>query len=158
MKIRAVIKLVAIAAVILFTLPTPLGSAAGNQSNQALNQAALLVAPDEPNRQINIYPKPDAHARRLGHGLNGDRVTILEQVGSNEGYTWNYVQLDTPPHLEGWVQQQFISLQSNPSGLTEQPNQEHEDWGNDYFGKRQNSYQNDQRRSQRQNDYNSYQN
>lgn len=86
--------------------------AAGNQSNQAMNQPALLIAPD-PAFQVNVYPKPGTDRRRIGYGSGGDSVTVIEQVGSNEGYTWNYVEFDNPPQLKGWIREDFVALQEN---------------------------------------------
>ncbi|MEO1349987.1 MAG: hypothetical protein AAFW84_14485, partial [Cyanobacteria bacterium J06635_15] len=56
-------------------------SLADYQGNQAINQPATLVSP-EPTTEIAIYPKPEPRQRRSGYGIGGDRVTVLEQVGS----------------------------------------------------------------------------
>lgn len=158
MKIRHILRIVvtAIATVTLFVLATSPVFAAGNQSNQAMNQPAMLFAPD-PDLQISIYPKPDSHQRRIGYGLSGDPVTVLEQVGSNAGYTWNYIQFDPPSQLEGWVQQDFIALQATPdrSVLNKTSNQRREYNSGDAYLGNQRSRQ-DHQRSQRSNSYNSY--
>ncbi|CAN1211735.1 SH3 domain-containing protein [Tumidithrix helvetica PCC 7403] len=103
-------------------------AAAGNQSNnQDLNQSATLVAPDK-KIQIAIYAQPNAASqKRIGYGLSGDRVTLLQQVGSNTGKTWNLVRFENPPYAEGWVSQEFLSVQSANS-----PSQQDGQTG--YFG------------------------
>ncbi len=100
--------LVAIAA---FGFPLP-GLAAGNQSNQSMNQPAALIAP-EPDVKVGVYPKPGTDKQQVGYGEGGDRVTIVEQVGSNEGVTWDYVRFEKAPQLEGWIQSSFISMESD---------------------------------------------
>lgn len=92
-----------------------------NQSNQAINQPALLIAPD-PDFQINVYPKPDMDRRRIGYGSGGDTVTVIEQVGSNEGYAWNYVQFDDSPNLKGWIREDFIAMQENVGEASQNKN------------------------------------
>lgn len=160
MKIRQVFQAIfaiTIAAMILFILPTSFVFAAGNQNNQAMNKSALLVA-SEPNARINIYPKPNTHNHRIGYGLSGDRVTVLEQVGSNEGYTWNHIRFDNSPYLEGWVREDSIFLEEMPtrSLSTRQSNQSKYDSGNYYFSNQPNGYQTYQRNSRRDNGYNNY--
>ncbi|EKQ67713.1 hypothetical protein OsccyDRAFT_4001 [Leptolyngbyaceae cyanobacterium JSC-12] len=49
--------------------------------------------------------------QKVGYGLAGDRVTVLEQVGSNEGYFWNYVRFDNTPNAEGWIRTDYLSFQ-----------------------------------------------
>lgn len=51
-------------ALILLIFPASFVFAAGNQSNQSINQSALLVSPD-PEQKINVYPKPDSHSSTL---------------------------------------------------------------------------------------------
>lgn len=81
------------------------------QSNQAMSQPASLVAPD-PEMEINIYPQPDTRKSRIGYGLNGDAVRVLEQTGSNGGTVWNRIQFEQTPDSEGWVQLEYLSIQS----------------------------------------------
>lgn len=81
------------------------------QGNQARKPAAL-VAP-EPDTKISIYPNPETGQSQVGFGKSGDAVTVLEQIGSNQNTTWNRVRFDSPPYAEGWVQDEFVSLQSS---------------------------------------------
>jgi len=85
-----------------------------NPSNQSLNQPSVLVAP-EPDFEINVYSKPRTDKKRIGYGLGGDRVTVLERVGSNEGYTWNYVQFSSSPTLKGWIREDFVTSEVQKS-------------------------------------------
>lgn len=105
--LKATLSLVIFFAV-LVALPTP-GWAANNQGNQALQQPATLIAP-KPSDKISIYPQPDRRKRRIGYGMGGDAVTILEQVGSNQGVAWHHIRVDAPPYTDGWVQEKFLLL------------------------------------------------
>lgn len=143
MKTRQILQTIVattIAVLALFVLPSASVFATGNQSNQAINRSALLVAP-ELHAQISIYLGPDTHNLRIGYGFSGDHVTVLEQVGSNEGDTWNHIQLKTP-HLEGWVKQDSISFQENPSHsvLTRTPDQRRGNSNDYYLSNQQNNF------------------
>ena len=106
--------------------------AAGDSGNQALNRSATLVAP-APKTKIAVYLRPEANKKRVGYGVNGDSVTVLEQVGDNQSTTWNHVRFDNSPYAEGWVQSEFISpsaaaMPSQGQSFTE---------SNSYLGNRQ---------------------
>lgn len=153
MKIKAVIvfvKLLAIVAIVVLTPSTLLVWAEGNQSNQDMNQPAMLLAP-EPDFKIKVYPKPNTMKRQIGYGLGGDQVTVIEQVGSNSGSTWNHIRFDNASQLDGWVQEDFVRLQekrkaddrtsridSSKSQNRYKENKFHSK-GNAYFGERQNT-------------------
>ena len=115
MKISRVLQVITTISLTIALWLFPVASilAADNQSNQSMHQSALLVAPD-PRDRISVYPQPNTRHRRVGYGMSGDQVTILEQVGSNDGYTWNYVKFDAPPYLKGWIREDAIS-QATPS-------------------------------------------
>jgi hypothetical protein len=36
-------------------------------------------------------------------------VTVLEQVGSNEGDIWKYVQFSGSSQLKGWIREEFLA-------------------------------------------------
>lgn len=99
--------LVAIASLTVFLSPA-------EASNQDINQAAMLIAP-MPNTHIQIYPKPDKTQSQTSYGQTGDRVTVLEQIGSNDGKTWNHIRFkdDSKSLLEGWVQSSYLSFQTS---------------------------------------------
>lgn len=124
MKLKSLL-LALLAAIALWLFP-PLPVHAA--SNQAMNLPAVLSAP-EPKVEIGVYAKPSLKEQKIGTGKGGDRVTILEQVGSNEGYTWNYVRFDNPPNLEGWVRTDYLSFQipKEPPTLFRQSNQRSSD-------------------------------
>jgi hypothetical protein len=158
MNLRPIFKnLVIVIAVILFSFLSPAALAAGNQNsqnqgNQALTQPAVLFAPDL-DTKINVYPKPTLDLPRIGYGLGGDRVTVLEQIGTNEGDTWNHVRFDTPPNTEGWVQGNFISFTDLDPRANIGNQQQISGRGEVYLGSRQHSTSNNQRQNyqQRQN-------
>jgi len=80
------------------------------QGNQAMGISASLVAPD-PDMEIDIYPQPNTRKPRIGYGINGDPVVVLEQTGSNTGTTWNRIQFEGAEDAEGWVQLEYLSIQ-----------------------------------------------
>jgi hypothetical protein len=99
---------------------TPLALAAGNQSNQGGDRPAALTA-DAPNFEISVYPKPDSQLDRVGYGLAGDKVTILEQMGVNQGFSWYRVRFENPVATVGWIQGRyltFINLDNSASDPT----------------------------------------
>ncbi|MDX2228908.1 MAG: SH3 domain-containing protein [Leptolyngbyaceae cyanobacterium bins.349] len=102
------IMLTAIAALVVYLMPITPKLAWAN--NQEMNQLAVLTAP-EPDTEINVYLGPGSREQKIGYGLSGDRVTVLEQVGSNEGYTWNHIRFNNPPNAEGWVRTDYLSFQ-----------------------------------------------
>jgi hypothetical protein len=132
------------------------GNLSSNQSNQSLNQPSVLVAP-EPSFEINVYPQPGIEKQRVGYGLGGDRVTVLEQVGSNEGYIWKYVQFADSSKLKGWIREEFVAsdAQKNTQKNTQKKNQAQngsnqrssfqQDQGD--LGDRQRQYQGSQRQT-----------
>jgi hypothetical protein len=158
MKLRLIFKNLAIViAVILFYFISPAALAAGNQNNQnqgnqALTQPAMLIAPDL-DAKINVYPKPTQNLQRIGYGLGGDRVTVLEQISTNEGYTWNHVRFDAPPNTEGWVQGNFISFMDAEDRFNGGDQRQNSGQGEVYLGSQQHSTPNNQRPNyqQRQN-------
>ncbi len=85
----------------------------GNQSfgNQSTEQPANLVSL-EPNARIVIYLRPEEGKNRVGYGIDGDSVTVIEQVSDNHSKVWNHIRFDNPPYAEGWVPETSISLKS----------------------------------------------
>ncbi|MEM8504372.1 MAG: hypothetical protein AAF716_14610 [Cyanobacteria bacterium P01_D01_bin.1] len=93
-----------------FVLAVPAFSwAADFSSNQAIDQPAILTAP-EPDAKIAVYLQPTAEKGKAGYGVNGDAVTVLEQVSDNQSLIWNHVRFDNPPYAEGWIQETFLDL------------------------------------------------
>ncbi|MEO1396415.1 MAG: hypothetical protein AAFV90_26275 [Cyanobacteria bacterium J06634_5] len=104
------IVLPALIAVLILAAPA-FSWAAGASSNQALNQAASLLAP-EPDAKISVYLQPEANDDQAGYGVNGDSVTVLEQVSDNQSLIWKHIRFDNSPYAEGWVQETFITLEA----------------------------------------------
>lgn len=118
-RLAAVSLVISAIALLTLVIPPATSWAADYPGNQAINQPATLVGP-EPDTPIAIYPKPATRPGPVGYGISGDGVTVIEQVGSNQGITWDAVRFDNPPYAEGWVQAEFVSMptaasQSNPS-------------------------------------------
>ncbi len=108
-----------VASVVFMLLLAPAYAA----SNQDIDQSAMLIAP-KPDGKIGIYTRPNVKQSRLGYGQGGDRVTVLEQVGSNEGYTWDHIRFDesSKSPTEGWIRSDYLSLQAsnNSEPMTDQ--------------------------------------
>lgn len=110
---------------LVLAMPT-VSWAADASSNQALNQSASLLAPD-PDAKITVYLQPEVNKDQAGYGVNGDAVTVLEQVSDNQSLTWNHIRFDNSPYAEGWVQETFLALTAGkatkaaPQGQNQQP-------------------------------------
>jgi hypothetical protein len=92
---------------------SPLGWAIGNSGND--RRAALSA--DSPNFEISVYPQPDTKLDRLGYGLAGDEVTILEQMARNRGFSWYRVRFENPSSTEGWIEGKYLTfLNSDRNG------------------------------------------
>ncbi len=81
------------------------------QNNQELNQSATLTASNS-DRPINFYPQPDLRKPPLGKAQTGARVTVLQQISGNRGKQWDYVKFENEKQSEGWIQQDFIAIQT----------------------------------------------
>ncbi len=100
---------------ILVISPAP-SWAADYSGNQSVDQPASLMAL-EPNAKIAVYLRPEAKSR-VGYGVNGDAITVLEKVSDNQSVAWNHIRFDNPSHAEGWVQEEFISSKADMPGQT----------------------------------------
>ena len=89
------------------------------QNNQELNQAATLTAPSS-DRPIKIYPQPDSQKSPLGKAQKGDRVTVVQQIAGNKGTQWDYVKFEQEDQGEGWIQQDYVAIQTQQSSQSEQ--------------------------------------
>ncbi|ESA33365.1 hypothetical protein N836_22010 [Leptolyngbya sp. Heron Island J] len=64
---------------------------------------------------IPIYLRPAPNQPNVGYGVNGDSVTIMEQLASflpeaDQSTAWNHIRLDNEPYTEGWVQGKFLLM------------------------------------------------
>ena len=74
--------------------------------------SATLTASD-PYSQINYRSMPSLSGRRLGYGLVGDRLTILDTSLAPNGYTWYKVRFEMAPYAEGWIRGDFVRRQGD---------------------------------------------
>lgn len=107
-RLASIFVLTVLTCVMLIASPSS-SWAAGQLSNQAINQPASLVA-SEPDAKIAVYLRPEANRQRVGYGVNGDTVTVLEQVSDHQSVVWNHVRFDDAAAAEGWVQAEFLLL------------------------------------------------
>lgn len=94
---------------------TSLALGGENHSNQGSDRLAVLTA-SSPNVEISLYPKPDPKLTRLGYGLSGDKVTILQQMASNQQISWYRVRFNNPPYVEGWIRGNYLVFINQNSG------------------------------------------
>lgn len=66
-----------------------------------------VLRANDPKSQINLREAPDPGSQRLGYGLVGDRVEILEQVPGSDDYTWYRVRFYVSG-AEGWIRNDFV--------------------------------------------------
>jgi hypothetical protein len=88
-------------------------------SNQDMHQEAMLIAPD-PKAKIPVYVQPDTRKSPAGWVQPGTPLTVIRQLGSNEGFTWDYAKFDNPNLPEGWVKGTFVALQTGDRGQKSQ--------------------------------------
>ncbi|MEO1619964.1 MAG: hypothetical protein AAFU53_02905 [Cyanobacteria bacterium J06632_3] len=116
--LQAIVLFALILGVVLLAPGDSWAAALNNQGqNQALNESAILTAP-EPDAKITVYLQPEANEKKVGYGVNGDVVTILEQVSDNHSLIWNHIRFDNPPYAEGWLQETFLTLNGSSPGAS----------------------------------------
>ncbi|MEM9804220.1 MAG: hypothetical protein AAF959_02985 [Cyanobacteria bacterium P01_D01_bin.56] len=111
---------VAVSAVLLLaiTLGFPLNSwAVEKLGSPSTPQTATLTGP-QADAPIPLSLRPAANQPNVGYGMNGDSVTVLEQLASflpeaDPSTTWNHIRLIEAPYTEGWVQGRFLSIEDD---------------------------------------------
>ncbi len=136
---RRFLSLVLLIAIAVTLVINPPAWATDYQGNQA-QKTATLFAP-EPDTKISIYASPQIDQRRTGFGKTGDAVTVLEQIGSNQDTVWNRIRFDNPPYAEGWVQEQYVALESARKQGS-QSQQQGDNQGDRHLGKQSATQQN----------------
>ena len=63
----------------------------------------------DPNVQINVRSQPTRNSRRLGYGLAGDRVTIINRMIGVDGYLWYRVRFSRSGRM-GWIPASSLNL------------------------------------------------
>ena len=145
------IAVVAVVSVFDFTSLALGGESQNHHPNhQGSDRLGTLTAPS-PNFEISLYPKPDPKLERLGYGLAGDRVTILQQMASNPKLSWYRVKFNNSPDVEGWIKGDYLIFinQENNSSLSI-PNK------NRYLGDRSPQVSNQGNNQGNQHQYNNY--
>lgn len=74
-----------------------------------------ILQANDPQAQINLREAPDPNSQRLGYGLVGDRVEILEQAPGADDYTWYRVRFYQSGAV-GWIRNDFVRLASSEGG------------------------------------------
>ena len=84
------------------------------QGSQSVGKTATLVGP-KVRAPIPLYLRPAPNQPNVGYGVNGDSVTVMEQLASflpeaDQSTAWNHIRLDNEPYTEGWVQGKFLLI------------------------------------------------
>ncbi|HAZ46922.1 MAG TPA: hypothetical protein DDW76_29020 [Cyanobacteria bacterium UBA11369] len=74
----------------------------------------------DPNVQINVRSQPTRNSRRLGYGLAGDRVTIINRMIGLDGYLWYRVRFSRSGRM-GWIQASAIALPDSDTATAAKP-------------------------------------
>jgi hypothetical protein len=102
----------------------------GNQQSSGASSAreaatvtseAVLTATD-PNSKINLRETPSPGGKRLGYGLGGDHVGVIEKKIGDDGATWYLVKFPRSG-AQGWIREDFVSLNatSQPPEVSPSP-------------------------------------
>jgi len=87
--------------------PAPSTSLEPNRlTSRPLPEEIFLTSPS--GERVDIYAQPSVRSTSPHYGLNGDRVTALEQIQSENGDTWYLVRF--PSGADGWVRSDFVRL------------------------------------------------
>ncbi|MBW4440620.1 MAG: peptidoglycan DD-metalloendopeptidase family protein [Plectolyngbya sp. WJT66-NPBG17] len=93
---------------ILFTMSFALLTTLGWQHSAIATQPAELITTDR-FAQINVRTSPSTTAALTGFAYSGDRIQILDQTQSNDGYTW-YEMQSNRSGIVGWVRGDLVRL------------------------------------------------
>jgi Bacterial SH3 domain len=109
-----ILRLIATTMVILLGSLTPgIGQEATlkGDPNQSLTPGIgqEVTLKGNPNVQINVRSQPTANSRRLGYGLAGDRVTIIDRMVGVDGYLWYRVRFSRSGRM-GWIPATSLDL------------------------------------------------
>jgi len=90
---------------------------------QGVTGCAATLTANNPYSQINYRSDPSLSGRRLGYGLVGDRLTILDSSAAPDGYTWYKIRFQVAPNAEGWIRGDFVRGESSCT-ISRAPEQE----------------------------------
>jgi tetratricopeptide (TPR) repeat protein len=85
-------------------------------TSRPLSQEIFLRSPS--GERVDIYAQPSVSSTSPHYGLNGDRVTALEQIQSKNGDTWYFVRF--PSGADGWVRSDFVKLGNSSDRASKQ--------------------------------------
>jgi hypothetical protein len=90
------------------TTATPEPTAAAPETTTTTQETTATLTASDPNSQINLRATPSTTGKRLGYGLLGDQVQVIDQTAA-EGYTWYKVRFPRSG-AEGWIREDFVSV------------------------------------------------
>ncbi|MEO0869781.1 MAG: hypothetical protein AAFY17_15355 [Cyanobacteria bacterium J06642_11] len=99
------------------------GPSASWATEQSDSQVATLIGP-RADAPIPLSLRPAANQPNVGYGMNGDSVTVIEQLASflpeaDPSTTWNHIRLNVEPYTVGWVQGKFLDVDETDGFSTE---------------------------------------
>ena len=102
-------KLTKIALILILTVALSIQIVPPTFAQSTIDIATLTA--NDPNSQINLRAEPNISARRLGYGLPGDQVKILDLAKGSDNQTrfpWIKVQFIQSGAI-GWIRGDFVS-------------------------------------------------
>lgn len=72
------------------------------------------------NVEINVRSQPTRNSRRLGYGLAGDRVTIIDRMIGVDGYLWYRVRFSRSGRM-GWIPASSLDLPNSDAATAAKP-------------------------------------
>jgi hypothetical protein len=109
--------------------PRPMAStspAVTSQPTAAVTSSDATLVAGDTNSQINLRATPSSTGRRLGYGLVGDQVQVIDRMTS-EGYDWFQVKFPRSGAV-GWIRGDFVNVVS--ASQPSQPSSEPETYSN----------------------------
>ena len=81
------------------------------------SQAVLTAS--NPKSRVNLRATPEATGKRLGYGLAGDQVQVLDKTTGTDGKTWYKVRF-IRSNASGWIRGDLVKLAgtSQPSSTS----------------------------------------
>jgi uncharacterized protein YgiM (DUF1202 family) len=85
-------------------------SSSSADASDSTGKTAVLAS-SQPQASINVRERASTSAAIAHVGYGGDRLSIIDQLQGDDGYTWYSVQLESGE--KGWVRSDFVSQDSS---------------------------------------------
>lgn len=76
--------------------------------------AEAILTRSDSNAQVNLRATPSVTSNRLGYGLVGDRVQVIQQAASADGDSYTWYQVRFPGSgTTGWIREDFVRIRTS---------------------------------------------